>query len=387
LAVNRYGSVDKTAGIMNETLTAPRANKLLGLEALRFVAAFAVLTWHHKHFAYAAGMPADFAKTQLPFYSLLFPFYEAGNFGVCVFWAISGFIFFWKYRDAISDRAIGGREFFVFRLSRLYPLHVVTLMLVASLQPIYHHLQGSFFIYSHNDIQNFVLQLFMASNWDPNPVLSFNGPIWSVSTEMLVYAAFFLALRFVTRSVLLNVLVIAISTNLTSPIGFCFGCFYVGGLAAIGRQATARSHFQLPIEAAAWCTAVGIAACLWIYSRQTVPSYVIVLLSMFILLFCLSGNVPLSPPWQRLLEAAGSMTYSSYLLQFPIQLVIVIGFAILRRPIPLNDDLFFAAFVGATLLASFFTYRYFEAPAQALIRGYLLAKRRWPLGKKVTVTP
>jgi peptidoglycan/LPS O-acetylase OafA/YrhL len=81
------------------------------------------------------------------------------------------------------------------------------------------------------------------------------------------------------------------------------------------------------------------------------------------------------------------MTYSSYLLQFPIQLVIVIGFAILRRPIPLYDDLLFAVFVGTTLLASFFTYRYFEAPAQALIRGYLLSKQRWPRGKKVTATP
>jgi peptidoglycan/LPS O-acetylase OafA/YrhL len=369
---------------MNETSTAPRANKLLGLEAQRFVTAFAVLTWHYKHFAYAAGMPADFAKTQLPFYSLLYPFYEAGNFGVCVFWAISGFIFFLKYRDAISNRSIGAWAFFAFRLSRLYPLHIVTLLLVASLQPIYYYLNGSFFIYSYNDIQSFVLQLFMASNWGPNPVLSFNGPIWSVSAEIVVYAAFFLALRFVTRSVLLNVFVIGICTNLTTPIGFCFCCFYVGGLAAIGRQAMARWQFQLPIEAAAWCAAVGVAAWLWLFSRHAMPPYGIVLLAMFILLFCLSGNVPLSPPWQRLLEAAGSMTYSSYLLQFPIQLVAVIGYTTLRCPIPLYDDLFFAIFVGATLLASFFSYRYFEAPAQTLIRGYLLSK---PLGKTMTVTP
>jgi peptidoglycan/LPS O-acetylase OafA/YrhL len=381
LAVRRYASIAKPRVIMRETPTTPPANRLLGLEALRFATAFAVLIWHYQHFAHAAGMPADFIKAQLPFYGVLYPFYQVGNFGVCVFWGISGFIFFWKYRDAISQRSIGAWEFFVFRLPRLYPLHFATLMMVASLQPIYHHLHGRFFIYSNNDLGNFVLELFMASAWGLQPAFGFNGAIWSVSTEILVYTAFFLALRFVTRSVLLNVVVVAACANVTSPIGFCLTCFYTGGLAALGRQAMARSQFRLPIEAAAWCAALAIAVYLGMSSQQIATPYGIVLLSIFILLFCLSGNVPLPPPWQRLLEAAGSMTYSSYLLQFPIQLVIVIAFTILQRPIPLYDELFFTLSVGATLLASFFTYRYFEAPAQALIRGYLLSNRRWPLGK------
>ena len=57
-----------------------------------------------------------------------------------------GFIFFWKYRDTISDSTIGGWVFFVFRLSRLYPLHLATLLLVALLQPLYHRLTGVFFV-------------------------------------------------------------------------------------------------------------------------------------------------------------------------------------------------------------------------------------------------
>jgi peptidoglycan/LPS O-acetylase OafA/YrhL len=371
---------------MHETSTTPPADKLLGLEALRSIAAFAVLIWHYQHFAYAAGMPADFAKTRLPFYSLLYPFYQTGNFGVWVFWGISGFIFFWKYRDAISDRSIGAWPFFVFRLSRLYPLHVVTLMIVASLQPIYHHLNGSYFIYSNNDLPNFVLQLVMASDWGLTPTFSFNGPIWSVSNEVLVYAVFFLTLRFVTKSPLLNVIVVAACATASVTIGSCLTCFYAGGLIAIGRQAVARSQLRLPIEAAAWCAAIVIPVSLWMFSPPTEIPYGAVLLFTFILLFCLSGSVPLSPPWQRLLAAAGSMTYASYLLQFPIQLFIVIGFTSLRRPVPLYDDWFLVAFVGATLLASFFAYRTFEVPAQRLLRNYLLSKRRWPLGK-ATVAP
>jgi peptidoglycan/LPS O-acetylase OafA/YrhL len=71
---------------------------------------------------------------------------------------------------------------------------------------------------------------------------------------------------------------------------------------------------------------------------------------------------------------AGNMTYSSYLLHFPIQLAIVLGFAIIGAPIPLYDVRFFAICFAAMLLASYLTYRYFEAPAQNLVRDFSL---RW----------
>ena len=59
---------------------------------LRFVAAFAVLIWHYQHFSYIGEKPVDLVKSQLPLYSLLRPFYENGEYGVWVFWCISGFI-------------------------------------------------------------------------------------------------------------------------------------------------------------------------------------------------------------------------------------------------------------------------------------------------------
>src|ERR1700704_557164 len=90
-----------------------RANILLGLEVLRFLAAFAILVFHYRHFAYVADKPVDLVYARLPLYDWLHVFYDAGQYGVWVFWCISGFIFFWKYRDAIADRLIGGRAFFV----------------------------------------------------------------------------------------------------------------------------------------------------------------------------------------------------------------------------------------------------------------------------------
>jgi peptidoglycan/LPS O-acetylase OafA/YrhL len=91
-----------------------------------------------------------------------------------------------------------------------------------------------------------------------------------------------------------------------------------------------------------------------------------------ILLFCLSRDITVPASIQKSVEAAGNMTYASYLVHFPIQLVIALGFAMMKAPIPFYDVTFFAVYIATTLLASYFTYRYFEAPAQKLIRRNLI---------------
>ena len=67
--------------------------KLLGLELLRFGAALAVLFFHYKHFARMAGMPG-IARDSVPLYGVLWPLYDYGQFGVQLFWGISGSYFF-----------------------------------------------------------------------------------------------------------------------------------------------------------------------------------------------------------------------------------------------------------------------------------------------------
>src|SRR6201996_2114381 len=354
----------------------PSPNKLLGLEALRFLAAFAVLIWHYQHFAFVADVPVNLVKDQLPLYSLLQPFYLAGRYGVWVFWCISGFIFFWKYRDAISDRSMPGWTFLVFRLSRLYPLHIVTLLIVALLQAIYLRGHGYFFVYQANDLGHFILQVFMASNWIGQINNSFNGPIWSISVEVLVYLVFFFTLRFVTRSAWLNVLVIALSLNVSGQFAACLAFFYAGGLAAIIRQSLTSARLTAALERVAWLAVTAVPASIWLFALQAwVVDWVILLSYTPILLFALTGPIALPAPIAKSIEIAGNMTYSSYLLHFPIQLVIALGLAMSGIPIPFYDGWFFLSFVTVTLVASYLTYRYFEAPAQALLRHTLLTER------------
>jgi len=61
------------------------ANKLLGLELLRFLAAFAILVYHYRQFAFVGDEEADLFLDQLPFHCLLGPLYESGPYAVRIF--------------------------------------------------------------------------------------------------------------------------------------------------------------------------------------------------------------------------------------------------------------------------------------------------------------
>src|SRR4051812_39451788 len=191
--VGATSHVDVAPGRGTGLAAETNGQKLLGLEVLRFACAMAVLVWHYQHFTFMGSAPGpDFVREQQPFFGLLGFFYEYGALAVPVFWTISGFVFCWKYAADISDRKVTGKRFFVLRFSRLYPLHVATLLVVALLQAAWLHRNGNYFVYPDNSLPAFGLQLFMASNWAELPY-SFNGPIWSVSAEVLIYALFFAA--------------------------------------------------------------------------------------------------------------------------------------------------------------------------------------------------
>jgi peptidoglycan/LPS O-acetylase OafA/YrhL len=351
------------------------ANKLVALEGLRFLSAFAILVFHYRHFFYVAGEPVGLVQDRLPLYGALHLLYDSGQLGVWIFWCISGFIFFWKYRDAIGERTVSGWQFFVLRFSRLYPLHFVTLLIVALLQTAYFNGHGYFFVYQSNDVWHFLAQLFLASEWSGKEDLSFNGPIWSISVEVLVYLWFFLMLR-VTRSWWLNAVIVLVCFNAVLE-GFglqlllCLAFFYAGGLAAIARRAVGASRYAKIVETAATlAAAIGPLAVVIVFGDGLgAIEFPLLLAYTPVLLFCLSREVG-APHWvQSAIEAAGNMTYSSYLLHFPIQLSIMIGFAVAGRPVPVYSGALLAVYLLTTLLLSYATFRFFEAPAQRFIRA------------------
>lgn len=143
---------------------------LSGIEICRAGAAFAVIVWHFGHFFQTGLSRVDFDATSrhaYPFYNLLFPFYGSGYAAVQIFWTISGVIFYWKYSEQIHQRAISLSSFSLYRISRLYPLHLLTLLIVAVLQFVYISKNSTPFVYVA-DWLHFFPHLLMASNWLPN---------------------------------------------------------------------------------------------------------------------------------------------------------------------------------------------------------------------------
>jgi peptidoglycan/LPS O-acetylase OafA/YrhL len=356
------------------------ASKLLGLEIIRFACAVAVLFWHYQHFAYAGTHPTVI-RDQQPFFALFRFFYVYGYYGVQFFWAISGFIFFWKYRDAIADRGIDGRTFFVLRFSRLYPLHFLTLIAVAVLQLVYYGMQHDFFVNGHNDAWHFLLQIFFASNWGFQLGDSFNGPIWSISVEVLVYMLFFAVLRFAGKADWINVAILGVwavlaRMQVTSPILDCICYFYLGGLAAICGRHLERTRLHTPLVYTALVAAVGLPILAIGLGVHNGYYFNLLFLRVYapILVYAAAYGIAVGPRAGRVVEALGNMTYSSYLLHFPLQLSIVIAYGLLGLPVPYRAPWFFLAFMAATLIGAFLIYRHLEMPAQAAVRRRFRAR-------------
>ena len=349
----------------------PAVGKLLGLETLRFASALAVLFFHYGHFAQIAGM-APVERSSIPFYGLLWPLYDYGQYGVQLFWGISGYIFFWKYGEAIHSGAVAASRFFWLRFSRLYPLHLITLAAVIGLQTVHRQMTGSEFIYPAADAGLLIQQLFLATDWGPAPPMSFNGPIWSISAEVAVYAGFFVAMKRFSpsRSLCVAVIMGGLALQLAGFDWVSIACatyFFAGGLAALAPAKSERMAAAVLAGLALLCAMTGMFG-----DRDKLP--MILLVAVPCLLILLARDWPVLTRMQRPVQFAGNLTYSSYLLHFPLQLLLAIGVVSSGIFPQLTSPAFLAAYLGVTLGAAAISYRCFELPAQQWLRQHTLRR-------------
>ncbi len=362
---------------MPPTNTQTHTSKLLGLEVLRFISAVAVLIWHYQHFSFVGSHSIDFVREAQPFYRVLWPFYDHGLLGVQIFWAISGYIFFWKYRTTIADRRITGKEFLLLRFSRLYPLHFVTLLIVAVLQFVLIRVDGTFFVYPRNNLVHFIAQLPMASEWGLTHGQGFNGPIWSISLEVLVYFLFFHVMRIFRTAILPSVLILAVSIVIVwhsedITLADCVAFFFLGGMTAVADQALRRRESSMAMNLIlAPITIVAPVIAL----RYQFFDNVFLLAWLPLVLHLCAIDFSVSQKKGRLIAIAGNMTYASYLTHFPLQLIIKLTYSVLGIPIPIYDEWLFVSFMTTVLVISYFVFEYFEAPAQKIIRQWWWRKK------------
>ena len=365
---------------MAKTVEQDAGARLIGLEVLRFLAAIGVLVWHYQHFMFIGHEETPWDPARLPFRWLFAPFYTYGYEGGELFWCISGFIFTWKYADRIGRAGLSFGRFVWLRFSRLYPLHLATLLMVAALQVMYADRYGQTFVYIFNDVRHFVLSLFFANWWGFQLGESFNGPSWSVSAEVLTYIVFFWVSRLVGSGWKVDLVTMAAFAIGASAVRSVFGIklaftgagtfFFLGALILhLYRWIETLTPRQRNLVAVG-CAVLILGVSGLVYRRTlAIAGGGLLIFPASVLLVQLAIR-PRGAWARRWLTDLGNLTYASYMLHFPMQLaaMLSIGPALIRSWI--YDDWFMLAYLGAVLVVAVGVFRWVERPAQDWLRRF-----------------
>lgn len=357
--------------------------RFYSLDVLRGLAALVVVFWHWQHFFYLGTRPGAFEAGKQPLFDVFSPFYAKGWLAVDLFFTLSGFVFYWLYSRRVSERGISLREFSLLRLSRLYPLHFATLLCVGAGQLWFLSAMGSYFVYPFNDAWHFLLNVLFIPSLGLERGFSFNGPIWSVSVEVLLYATFFAVCRLLPVR-LPTVLAVSVVGFVLLPlhdelIARGVASFFLGGCVyLVYRRIFASGELARWAAPLAWLTAsawvitmvthwlaparLGRVAVQIVHFWPTVVLFPATILSLALLE---TRRGELGRRWAFL----GDISYSSYLLHFPLQMITI---ALVLR-LEIAQSVFYspwllALFFVALVLASLASHRYFEVPVQRVLR-------------------
>jgi peptidoglycan/LPS O-acetylase OafA/YrhL len=155
-------------------MTETRARKLNTLTSLRFIAA-ALIVVHHSRGSF--GFPID-----------LWEPFSLDN-GVSFFFVLSGFILTYVYPSLSS---LGRKRFLWARIARIWPAHVTAFLLLVILWPEVYATPER--LRDPRSLGTALANLSLVHAWIPMSAFffSFNGPSWSISTELGFYLCFML---------------------------------------------------------------------------------------------------------------------------------------------------------------------------------------------------
>lgn len=347
------------------------------IDFFRGLAAFVVLISHYGHFFQYKqnGYPENWSSETLPLYQYIGFIYHQGGKAVEFFFCISGFIFFMYYFKKISHRQITPFNFFLLRFSRLYPLHIISLIIVAIWALIFFNLTGFYFIYENNDLKHFLLNIFLISHWGFQDGGSFNEPIWSVSIEVFLYGSFF-ALSYMLRNILLICIsCLLIGLFITLNIYYSFGvgivCFFIGGLIFYIHNYIINKKIENHALIVATISFFLISYIIFI-NPYNLSIYIRDLLAFFllfpILILILSFIDLFKISFFKKASLFGDLSYSVYIIHFPIQLIMVTLCLLFSYNLNFAEPLVLLFFIVLTFAISYLSYKYLEVPMRNFIR-------------------
>jgi peptidoglycan/LPS O-acetylase OafA/YrhL len=189
------------------------------LTGIRFVAAFWVFAYH---------LQGPFNVLGLLSIPVLGDVMRVGRLGVDLFFALSGFILTHTYLTRMGPKLRGGDtvRFWWLRLARIYPVHLVMLIVAGLAVFAQARVLGEVIDRDWWNPIDFVKNVLLIQEWGPNPERGWNFVAWSLSMEWLAYLAFPLLVLILWRmhkKIPTFVLVIAWFAVLAPLVGYGLG--------------------------------------------------------------------------------------------------------------------------------------------------------------------
>ncbi|WP_331270964.1 acyltransferase family protein [Magnetospirillum fulvum] len=213
-------------------------------------------------------------------------------------------------------------------------------------------------------------------DWDAG--LSFNGPVWSISVEVLAYAVFWILARKgpFTALRLCKIMAVLIIAKMTLPwikdIPSCQIYFFIGG--AVYLLITQGWAVNRLVHATGMAVLLAATAVLGnTLTEGKIHTITLILVTAALLLsFLALGKIIKSPRVSGCFCSLGNLTYSSYMIHFPLQIFVILA---LER-LGINPEIYshWATAVGFLLflfLLSHASYVFFEHPVQNWLRSRL----------------
>jgi len=299
------------------------------------------------------------------------------HYAVDLFFVISGFVL--ASANYYNNQPVTAYEFTLKRLARLYPLHLLTLMLMVGL---------NFLKDKPSPILPFIENLFLIHNIGILPAdNSFNFPSWSISVELWCTLLLFFITQYLRNTKILITLFVTyiVLQSLFLPTllidgdyeGSMLGIFNTGLLRAIAgiclgvltylilQSARGKKLFQNPLLG--YISILGLS--IYIFLNPGLNSSI----AFYLFAFFLIGHCAYHPNFLKLLRTRllvwlGSISYSIYLLHIPLYYILQTFWG----------DLAVKGWQGkfillsTLLIASSFSFLFFERPLQKMAAAKVL---------------
>ncbi len=329
------------------------------------------------------------------------------------FFVLSGFVIAYNYSSKLGSWQ-GVRQFMFLRLGRLYPLHLFVLLCLVAYETVKLFAHADAFTGDHRPAAVFT-NLLLIQSLGVHDSLTWNGPAWSISTELWAYITFAVVSAWIgmrnwmlaATAIVAPLLLLHLSTSgmdttfdwglIRCLFGFALGvaCYRLHAARPAALRAPGQSTMTL-LE-----VAIVAAVVMYVSAAGTSPMSFMApfVFAVAVLIFAIEGGLVSELFRNRVLRWLGTLSYSIYLTHY---LVVLILPSVVKRlvgqdlwtPMPLPGGQFVMAFgrnnvegtllymaiLGCTIALSAFTYRWVETPGREWSRRWLTRPARAPQG-------